>query len=128
MARRAVVDYTAWYNGTRLHSTLGCRSPADPALQEQARLLSLAADRDCGEAAVEASAALVLAVAVRRAERPGWDVVATDVHGQPWTGSKTASTSHGAWPAHLACGTIAKLRPAPSTARPAGRPRVQELT
>jgi transposase InsO family protein len=29
MARRAVVDYIAWYNGTRLHSTLGYRSPAE---------------------------------------------------------------------------------------------------
>jgi transposase InsO family protein len=28
-ARRAVVDYIAWYNGTRLHSALGYRSPAD---------------------------------------------------------------------------------------------------
>jgi len=29
MARRSVVEYIAWYNGTRLHSTLGYRSPAD---------------------------------------------------------------------------------------------------
>jgi putative transposase len=28
-ARRASVDYIAWYNGTRLHSTLGNLSPAD---------------------------------------------------------------------------------------------------
>ena len=28
-ARRAIVEYTAWYNGTRLHSTLGYRSPAE---------------------------------------------------------------------------------------------------
>jgi transposase InsO family protein len=28
-ARRAVVEYIAWYNGTRLHSTLGYRSPAE---------------------------------------------------------------------------------------------------
>jgi putative transposase len=27
--RRAVVEYIAWYNGTRLHSSLGYRSPAD---------------------------------------------------------------------------------------------------
>jgi transposase InsO family protein len=29
MARRAIVEYIAWHNGTRLHSTLGYRSPAD---------------------------------------------------------------------------------------------------
>jgi len=28
-ARRATVEYIAWYNGTRLHSTLGYRSPAE---------------------------------------------------------------------------------------------------
>jgi transposase InsO family protein len=28
-ARRAIVAYIAWYNGTRLHSTLGYRSPAE---------------------------------------------------------------------------------------------------
>ena len=27
--RRAVVEYIAWYNGTRLHSSLGYLSPAD---------------------------------------------------------------------------------------------------
>ncbi len=27
--RRAIVEYIAWYNGTRLHSTLGYRSPAE---------------------------------------------------------------------------------------------------
>jgi transposase InsO family protein len=29
MARRVIVEYIAWYNGTRLHSTLGYRSPAE---------------------------------------------------------------------------------------------------
>ena len=28
-ARRATVEYIAWYDGTRLHSTLGYRSPAE---------------------------------------------------------------------------------------------------
>ena len=28
-ARRAIVEYIAWYNGTRLHSALGYQSPAD---------------------------------------------------------------------------------------------------
>lgn len=27
MARRAVIEYIAWYNGSRPHSTLGYRSP-----------------------------------------------------------------------------------------------------
>jgi transposase InsO family protein len=29
MARRAIVDYIAWYNGSRLHSTLGYKTPAE---------------------------------------------------------------------------------------------------
>ena len=28
-ARHAIVEYIAWYNGTRLHSALGYRSPAE---------------------------------------------------------------------------------------------------
>jgi len=28
MAKRAIVEYIGWYNGTRLHSTPGHRSPA----------------------------------------------------------------------------------------------------
>jgi hypothetical protein len=66
---------------------------------------------DTDQVDVEASAALVLATVIRRAERPGWDVVATDVHGLPWTGGRTAATSHGTWATHLACGTLARLRP-----------------
>jgi transposase InsO family protein len=29
MARRAIVEYIGWYNGTRLHSTLGYKTPAE---------------------------------------------------------------------------------------------------
>jgi transposase InsO family protein len=29
MARRAIVGYIAWYNGTRLHSTIGYKTPAE---------------------------------------------------------------------------------------------------
>ena len=28
-ARRAIVEYIGWYNGTRLHSTLSYQSPAE---------------------------------------------------------------------------------------------------
>jgi hypothetical protein len=83
----------------------------DPGLQHQARLLAAAPGHDADRAAVEASAALAVATAVRRAERPGWEVVAADVHGLPWTGGKTGSSSHGTWARHQACGIIAKLRP-----------------
>jgi hypothetical protein len=83
----------------------------DAELLPSSALLGGTLGRDADQAAVEASAALVLATAVRRAERPGWDVVATDVHGLPWTGSRTGATSHGTWAMHQACGTIAKLRP-----------------
>jgi transposase InsO family protein len=40
MARRAVVEYIAWYNGTRLHSTLGYRSPAQ--FEEQNKISNVA--------------------------------------------------------------------------------------
>jgi hypothetical protein len=62
----------------------------------------MAAGRDPDQAAVEACAALALVTAIRRAERPGWDVLAADVHGLPWTGSMTGATSHGTWARHLA--------------------------
>ena len=34
MARRAIVEYIAWYNGTRLHITLGYRSPPNSRRQQ----------------------------------------------------------------------------------------------
>jgi hypothetical protein len=84
----------------------------DPALEGQARMLlahDLAAQEPRG--VVEASSSLALAAALRHAERPGWEVLAADVHGLPWTGMKTRSTSHGTWGRHETCGTLAKLGP-----------------
>ena len=40
MARRAIVEYIAWYNGTRLHSTLGYRSPAE--FEESSKIKKIA--------------------------------------------------------------------------------------
>jgi transposase InsO family protein len=40
MARRAVVDYIAWFNGTRLHSTLGYQSPVE--FEEQNKIRKIA--------------------------------------------------------------------------------------
>jgi putative transposase len=40
MARRALVEYIGWYNGTRLHSSLGYRSPAE--YEEQNKITNVA--------------------------------------------------------------------------------------
>jgi transposase InsO family protein len=39
MARRAIVEYIAWYNRTRLHSTLGYKTPA---VEEQDKIRKVA--------------------------------------------------------------------------------------
>jgi hypothetical protein len=56
----------------------------------------------------EAVSALVVAERLRRFERPGWEVLATDAHGLPWFDSRRA-ISHGTWGRHRRCGTVAKL-------------------
>jgi hypothetical protein len=40
MARRAIVEYIAWYNGTRLPSMLGSKTPAE--LEEQDKVRKVA--------------------------------------------------------------------------------------
>jgi hypothetical protein len=40
MARRAIVEYVAWCNGTRLPSTLGYKTPAE--LEEQGKIRKVA--------------------------------------------------------------------------------------
>ena len=106
----------------------GAMQAADAGLRLQAQLLTAAVSRETDQVAAGAIAALVLATAVRRAERPGWELLATDVHGLPWTGSKTAASSHEAWAKHQACGPSPSCTPAASTVRPAGRPKGHEPT
>ena len=60
--------------------------------------------------ATEASSYLAHAEELHRRDRPGWTTLATDVHGLPWRGMRTAYLSHGTWGRHDACGTVAKLR------------------
>jgi hypothetical protein len=67
--------------------------------------------RDQIRRAVEASSLRVLADVLRGAERPGWQILAADIYGLPWTGTKTSAVSHGTWGRHLACGTVVKLDP-----------------
>ena len=68
-------------------------------LAEGVGLLGEQADQEVGAAEVPVAELLEpgphLGLDLDRAERPGWDVVATDVHGLPWTGSRTSATSHG---------------------------------
>jgi len=42
--------------------------------------------------------------------RPGWTVLAGDVHGLPWLGERLGSASHGTWGRHDICGAVAVLK------------------
>jgi hypothetical protein len=83
----------------------------EPSLAQQARqVLGLGPDEAITlRAAAEASAYLALADELRQLERPGWSLLAADVCGLPWAGTRTRHYSHGTWARHDACGTIAKL-------------------
>jgi len=83
---------------------------ADTALTGRVRqALGLAEDAAVPyRVAREAASALVVAGRLRLMERPGWEVLATDVHGLPWYDSGQPC-SHGTWGRHEKCGTIAKM-------------------
>ena len=85
----------------------------EPLLAMQARqVLHLADDEDIPlRQAVEIRSSLTLAEELRRLVRPGWTILATDVYGLPWKGTRTWHASHGAWARHDACGSVGKLRP-----------------
>ena len=85
----------------------------EPVLAMQARqALRLAGDEDIPpRRAVEIRSSLTLAEELRRLDRPGWTILAADVYGLPWKGTRTWHSSHGTWARHDACGTVGKLRP-----------------
>jgi hypothetical protein len=56
----------------------------------------------------EAASTVAVAERLRRDSRPGWEALATDVHGLPWYESGKPY-SHGTWGRHDKCGTVAKL-------------------
>jgi hypothetical protein len=87
---------------------------ADPALTERVRQVLGLADGAVVPFRVAREAASALAVGDRlhRAYRPGWTVVATDVHGLPWYDSGKHH-SHGTWGRHEKCGAIAKMTDGP---------------
>jgi hypothetical protein len=84
----------------------------DAELAEQAWLfLELAPDEPISaRGAVEVFSYLTVQEELRRFERPGWSVLACDVHGLPWTGKRKRHTSHGTWARHDACGRVQLLR------------------
>ena len=88
------------------------RTDGDPGLAGQARqFLGLAPGAEIPvRGGTETSSYLALAEELRRRDRPGWTIVATDVHGLPWMGMRAAYQSHGTWGRHDACGVVAKLR------------------
>jgi transposase InsO family protein len=45
MVRRAIVEYIAWYNGTRLHSTLGYKASAE--FEEQDKIRKVVSKEAC---------------------------------------------------------------------------------
>jgi hypothetical protein len=47
MARRAIVEDIAWYNGTRLHSTLGSKTPAEFEEQDKLRKVAEPSHQPC---------------------------------------------------------------------------------
>ena len=87
------------------------RLKEDPALDLQARqfLQLTPTDPILLSSATEASSYLALQEMLLRRSRPGWEIIATDVYGLPWTGIRTRHISHGTWARHTACGAIIKL-------------------
>jgi hypothetical protein len=41
--------------------------------------------------------------------RPGWTILAGDIHGLPWFGERRRTPSHGTWARHDTCGHVQKL-------------------
>lgn len=57
----------------------------------------------------EFAAALNLEDDLEAYRRPGWTVLAGDVHGLPWPGKRWQQHSHGTWGRHDICGHVQKL-------------------
>lgn len=79
---------------TRCLVCLDDRSVPDPAVQKTARRLEL--DGTWRENS-ELIAATRVKIRLARYFQPGWTVLATDVHGLPWTGFRWLTKSHGTW-------------------------------
>ena len=96
---------TGWR--TRCLVCLDERSVPDPAVQKNAHRLELGGTwRENSEFLAATTVKLRLA----RYFRPGWTVLATDVHGLPWTGYRWLTKSHGTWGRNDETGEVQQLK------------------
>lgn len=98
---------------TRCLVCLDDRSVPDPAVQRIARRLEL--DGTWRENS-ELIAATTVKIRLAKYFQPGWTVLATDVHGLPWTGFRWLTKSHGTWGRNDETGEVLQLK----------RPRAEE--
>ncbi|KOV82915.1 hypothetical protein [Nocardia sp. NRRL S-836] len=92
---------------TRCLVCLDDRSVPDPAVQRIAARLDLTGTwRENSELI----AATTVKIRLAKYEQPGWTVLATDVHGLPWTGFRWLTKSHGTWGRNDDSGEVALLR------------------
>ncbi|MDX8147909.1 hypothetical protein SK854_37755 [Lentzea sp. BCCO 10_0061] len=92
---------------TRCLVCLDDRSVPDPAVQKIAHRLEL--DGTWRENS-EFIAATTVKVRLAKYFRPGWTVLATDVHGLPWTGFRWLTKSHGTWGRDDESGEVRQLK------------------
>ncbi|WP_189152777.1 hypothetical protein [Lentzea pudingi] len=92
---------------TRCLVCLDDRSVPDPAVQGIAHRLEL--DGTWRENS-EFLAATTVKVRLAKYFRPGWTVLATDVHGLPWTGYRWLTRSHGTWGRDDETGEVRQLK------------------
>lgn len=92
---------------TRCLVCLDDRSVPDPAVQKIAHRLEL--DGTWRENS-ELIAALTVKIRLAKYVQPGWTVLATDVHGLPWTGFRWLTRSHGTWGSNDETGEVQQLK------------------
>ncbi|MFS8103888.1 hypothetical protein LFM09_42885 [Lentzea alba] len=92
---------------TRCLVCLDERSVPDPAVQKIARRLEL--DGTWRENS-EFIAATTVKIRLAKYFQPGWTVLATDVHGLPWTGFRWLTKSHGTWGRNTETGEVQLLK------------------
>ena len=88
------------------------RVPHEPALAEQVRRFADLPPTDAipVRVAAEFQAAIALGTELDRRRRDGWNDLTGDVHGLPWCGERTGTSSHGTWGVHERCGAWQRLR------------------